>query len=241
MAYTYRDNLNNTLNGMADDDFIYGYGGDDTLYGRTGDDHMSGGTGNDTYFIDSASDVFVESVDAGTDRVNASVNYTLGANIENLYLYDMATKATGNALNNTIYGNSNANILSGLAGRDILYGGVGQDRFVFSESGLDNRDTIVGFSHADDTIVLRDILDGVTDAGLKGLFFTGGVLDTRLYFEGAGYTGNGNQHSGIYNNTTTGMIYRNPTDNIIRDSVQVCTVGVATAASLDNTDFVYSV
>ena len=41
----------------------------------------------------------------GTDTVNASVDPTLGANLENLRLYGSATTGTGNALANTITGN----------------------------------------------------------------------------------------------------------------------------------------
>jgi hypothetical protein len=84
----------------------------------------------------------------------------------------------------------------------------------------------------------------VLNSSLNGLSFTAGVLNAGKYFEGAGYTGNntGGQVSGIYNNTTTGQIWYNPTDNSVNsgDSVLICTVGSTTAASLDNTDFVYT-
>ena len=46
------------------------------------------------------------------------------------------------------------------------------------------------------------------------------------------------QPSGIFNDTTTGNIYYNPT-GVTGDIRADCTVGVA-AVSLDNTDFVYS-
>ena len=159
---------------------------------------------------------------------------------------------------NTISGNDSANTLAGLAGRDTLYGdygndtlnggtgndtlngGAGQDRFVFGVSGPTNYDTIDGFSHSDDTIVLRDALDSITDSSIKGLSFTGGALNSGLYFEGSGYTGSGTQASGIYNDTTTGNIYYNPTSGTSGDSVVICTVGVAAATSLTYTDFVYS-
>ena len=122
-----------------------------------------------------------------------------------------------------------------------MTGGNGLDRFVFSESGGLNQDTIADFSHKDDTIVLQDRLDGGANSAINGLAFTGGVLNANKYFEGAGFTGNGSQLSGIYNDTSTGNIYYNPTSGVAGDSVVICTVGVATATSLDNTDFVYSV
>ncbi len=250
---------NDILDGGAGNDKLYGGGGSDTLYGKagndtldggTGNDTMSGGTGNDTYVVNSAGDIVSEGAGCGTDRINAYVSDTLDANVEKLYLYGTAADGTGNALNNMIYGNAYANTLSGLAGNDTLYGmggndklygGSGQDRFVFGESGSANRDKIFDFSHPDDTIVLKDILDGTTNSSIKGLSFSGGVLNAGDYFEGDGKTGNGlDDASGIYNNTSTGAIYYNPTDHVGGDSVLICTVGVTTAASLDNTDFTYS-
>jgi len=86
---------------------------------------------------------------------------------------------------------------------------------------------------------LRDFLDGLTNSNIKGLSFTSNVLNTGSYVEGTGSTGNGTESSGIYNNTTTGEIWYNPTSNTAGDSVLICTVGAA-AASLDNTDFGYA-
>jgi Ca2+-binding RTX toxin-like protein len=221
---------------------------------------MAGGTENDTYYVDSLGDSVNEAASAGTDRVYASVNETLDANVEYLYLSGTATTGTGNPDNNLIYGNTNANLLSGLSGVDSLYGnegndtltggagndylngGAGQDRFVFSESGSANRDTIDDFSHTEDTIALMDVLDGVVDSVITGLSFNDSdVLLSGWYFEGAGFNGNGAHLSGIYVDTSTGSIWYNPTSNIAGDSVLICTVGVASAASLDYTDFVYSV
>jgi Ca2+-binding RTX toxin-like protein len=272
---------------------------------------MVGGAGDDIYYIDSECDIISEAANAGTDRINVYVNYTLSANVENLYLYGTAITGYGNALDNTIIGSSNNNYLygqsgndslygqagtdslygdegndylnggndtdyldggsgtdyleggngidclygnagndtlsgdagndtlSGGVGTDYLYGGSGNDRFVFSESGSVNRDTIGDFSHADDTIVLMDILDGSANSAINGLSFTSNVLNAGSYVEGAGKTGSGTTDaSGIYNNTTTGEIWFNPTSNVAGDSVLICTVG--TPALLDNTDFIYS-
>ncbi len=130
--------------------------------------------------------------------------------------------------------------MSGGAGNDTLNGGAGTERFVFSESGPLHQDTLVDFSHTYDTIVLQDKLDGVTNTAITGLVFNNGVLNSANYFEGAGLTGNGLESSGIFNDTTTGNIYYNPTSGFDGDAAVICTVGTVTAASLDNTDFVYS-
>ena len=249
---------NDNLYGLGGNDSLYGGAGNDILTGGTGNDSMSGGAGNDLYIVDSAGDVIVEAAGEGTDRVNTYVNYTLSNNVENLYLFDAATNGTGNAQGNIIAGTGSANNLSGLSGNDTLYGydgddnltggagndylsgGNGQDRFILAESGLSNRDVIADLAHLNDSIVLKDIIDGAINLAINGLAFTGGVLNAAKYFEGAGSIGNGVQDSGIYNDTTFGNIYYNPTSGVAGDSVLICTVGAPTAASVDNTDFLYS-
>ena len=51
---------------------------------------------------------------AGTDLVNSSVTFTLGANVENLTLTGVGNiSGTGNTLNNIIIGNTGANAING--------------------------------------------------------------------------------------------------------------------------------
>ncbi len=107
---------------------------------------MSGGLGNDTYVVDNAADVVTENLNAGTDTVETSVSYTLSANVENLTLTGLAAlNGTGNALANTLTGNSGDNRLDGGAGADTLVGGDGNDVL----NGDADDDLIVGGDGAD--------------------------------------------------------------------------------------------
>ncbi len=120
---------NNLLTGAAGFDTLDGGAGNDTLVGGAGNDVMIGGTGNDTYNVDSAGDVVTETSTIPTeiDTVNSSIDYTLGANLENLGLMGTAINGTGNSLNNLIIGNASNNYIFGDIGNDTLNGGAGDD------------------------------------------------------------------------------------------------------------------
>lgn len=74
---------------------IIGNSRDNILDGVTGADTMIGGLGNDTYYVDNAGDTVVELAGEGKDTVNASISYTLGANVENLTLLDFSKGEKG--------------------------------------------------------------------------------------------------------------------------------------------------
>jgi Ca2+-binding RTX toxin-like protein len=155
---------NDTLAGGTGNDSLSGGAGNDRLDGGSGTDSMTGGTGDDVYVVDNAGDTVVELPNAGTDRVEASIAYTLPTNVENLTVTGSAALAgTGNGLANRIVGNAGKNTLKGLGGNDELTGGgaadklsggSGSDTFVYlkttdSRAGKTRRDTIADFAKGD--------------------------------------------------------------------------------------------
>ena len=146
--------LANTLTGNAFDNSLYGEGGNDTLDGLAGADEMHGGHGDDTFVVSDGADVVGEKPGQGTDTVNASINYTLTAEVENLNLTGAAGLAgTGNALGNVLKGNSAANMLNGLDGNDTL-------------DGLGGGDTLAGGKHDDTYLVgAGDVVVEATNEG----------------------------------------------------------------------------
>lgn len=123
-------------------DTLVGTSGNDILDGDLGADSMSGGDGNDIYIVDNAFDSVTESSDSPSqiDTVQASVSWTLGANLENLVLTGVsAINGRGNDLRNFITGNDAANVLDGAGGADTMTGGNGSDTYVVNDSG----DTVI--------------------------------------------------------------------------------------------------
>lgn len=157
----------NTLAGAAGDDRLTG---NDVLNGGAGVDTMLGGEGSDRYVADSTGDVLLESPDAGNDIVVASLDWTLGDNLEVLVFNGTsAFIGTGNTLNNRLTGNGGDDLLSGLAGRDALLGQDGADTLI----GGEGRDVLVGGADGDRFLfeTAGDGVDRITD-------FTPGLDDT---------------------------------------------------------------
>ena len=149
----------NVLNGMAGDVTLVGNDGNDTLQGGGGADSMAGGDGSDYYYVDNAGDVVVEDAGGtGWDQVESSITYTLTANVEELDLLGTANiNATGNELDNYIYGNSGNNLLSGMAGNDTIDATAG------------GKDTLQG-GDGDDVYWINTVGDVIieTNAGASG-------------------------------------------------------------------------
>lgn len=150
-----------TLTGGAENDVLLGYDGNDSLNGGAGADTMFGGAGDDTYVVDNAGDVVDETTTAGADAggvdlVQTSVNYTLGAFVENL------TAATGSA-NLTLNGNAVAggNVITGNAGNNVIYGGDdGATGSGANAVAATAADTLIGGA-GNDTYIIREGADDV--------------------------------------------------------------------------------
>lgn len=156
-----------TLTGNSQNNHLWGLEGHDNLNGLGGNDTLEGGLGNDIYRIDSLTATILEYLNQGTDTINASISYTIGANLENLNLLEgtAARDGTGNSLNNIITGNSADNILNGGGGNDFLYGNAGTDSLLGGDGddwlyGGNGNDILTG-GNGNNTFVYK----AMTDAG----------------------------------------------------------------------------
>ena len=187
------NSLNNVITGNAGNNTLTGMAGNDTLNGGAGSDVMIGGTGNDTYVVDVAGDSVTEAANEGTDTVQSSITYTLGANVENLTLTGSASiHGTGNELDNVLTGNSGANTLTGGAGNDTIDGGTGNDTMIggigndtyyvnatgdiVTENAGEGIDTI----NSSVTLTLGANVENLTLTGSSSIHATGNALDNIL-------------------------------------------------------------
>ncbi len=204
------DNINASLTGNELNNILTGNFGNNTLNGGLGADTMIGGDGDDSYFVDNTGDVVTENAKEGTDRVFSTINYTLGANVENLVLSGTAVTGTGNGLDNSLTGTAGNNTLDGMAGNDLLTGGLGADRMLGGAG--------------DDTYVIDDAGDravethnGTSDDGGKDTvqsyisFHLGAFIENLALIGGAMVNATGNS----LNNVLTG----NTNDNVLNGDV----------------------
>ena len=162
-----------TGNGNALANIITGASGADKLDGKAGADTMVGALGNDTYTVDDAGDQVVELSGEGIDLVNSSVDYTLGANVENLTLVGAALNATGNGLDNILKGTTGVvnSRIDGGAGADNMFGYEGDDTYVVDSTG--------------------DIVNEATGGGVDTIETTLNTLTLRTFVEKLVFTGTG--------------------------------------------------
>ena len=174
----------NKLYGFGGNDTISGGDGIDLLDGGSGDDSMAGGEQSDTYLVSSAGDKISEAAVYGRDEVQSAIDYTLGANLEDLVLMGFASKGTGNALgnymtggalNSTLNGGGGDDSLIGQGGDDSLIGGDGHDDF----DGNGGDDTMAGGAGVDYYRV-DDAGDMVIEAANQGTDYVFSTIDYQL-------------------------------------------------------------
>ncbi len=203
---------NDVITGGAGNDILNGGAGNDTLDGGAGNDTLTGGAGNDTYGIDSVSDSITELANQGTDTVQSSITWTLGANLENLTLTGTtAINGSGNTLNNTITGNSANNILNGGGGADRLIGGLGNDIYIVGSGDMITEQANAGSDtvQANITWILGTNLENLTLTGTDAINGTGNTLDNTITGNSAnnilnGASGNDTLDGGAGNDFLTG-------------------------------------
>jgi len=183
--------------------------GDNVLDGGLGNDTMTGGLGNDTYVVNATGDVVTEALSAGTDTVQASISYVLGANLENLTLTGLLSiNATGNMLGNVLTGNDGNNVLNGGTNNDAMTGGDGNDTYfvdstadVVTEAPGEGTDTVnATFTTANLTYVLGADVENLVLGGALVTHGTGNALDNALTGNAAANTLDG----GAGNDTLNG-------------------------------------
>ncbi|WP_244649737.1 calcium-binding protein, partial [Pseudovibrio japonicus] len=169
-------NIENVL-GSAGHDEIIGDGKDNVLEGGLGDDTLQGGLGADTLDggdgIDTASYAdYHDATSVSMIRLGATSGNTGVAagdillNIENV---------NGSAGQDTIYGSSDSNVIDGRKGDDHLYGGWGNDTYVYN------------LGHGDD-IIYEELRGGDHDKLALGV----GITLEDVHFRRVGGTQNSN-------------------------------------------------
>ncbi|WP_404338976.1 hypothetical protein AB2M62_07430 [Sphingomonas sp. MMS12-HWE2-04] len=156
------DSIDNVIRGLGGNDSLYGRDGNDTLEGGAGGDYLSGDGGIDTAsYASSSSGVLVGLADGTALGGDAKGDYFVS--IENV---------TGSKFNDALTGDSNSNVLSGMAGDDRFYLSAGYDL-------LDGGDGV-------------DTLDASGATAALSLYFDAGYYDPYYgyYTPGAGWVAN---------------------------------------------------
>jgi len=126
-----------------------------TLAGNSGNNILDGGAGSATVTYANYNSYTGITVDLSLTTAQSLNGQDTLLNIEN---------CIGTIYNDTLRGNSSANVLEGNVGNDTLTGRMGNDTFVFAISG-NGIDTITDFSSGDRIIVTGATLSGTIAAG----------------------------------------------------------------------------
>ncbi len=151
---------NDFLSGDAGNDTLFGGAGDDLIEGGIGDDTLSGGFGSDTLSyiypgvavtVDLALTTKQDTLGAGRDTLSGFENLIGSKGDDTLYGDSEDNVITGGEGSDTLYGLDGKDILVGEVGDDFLYGGVGEDNLSGGQGDDLLNGYIAGGDPADDT------------------------------------------------------------------------------------------
>src|SRR4029077_15865157 len=154
-----------------------GSNGAETLYSSGGPNTLIGLGGDDLYYVNNAADVVIEAPGGGNDTVLASVDYTMPADAEGLYMIGSGLTGTGTNNADSLLSSGGPNTLKGLGGDDLYY--VNNTADVVIEAPNEGFDSVI-----------------------TSLSYTLPANVEALYLTGTGLTGTGN--SGANTLVTTG-------------------------------------
>jgi trimeric autotransporter adhesin len=254
---------NNYLNGAAGADTLVGGLGTDTyIVDNAADTVVEAANAGSDWIYASVTETLALNVENLLLTGAAAINGTGNTSANSLYGNSAANVLMGLAGDDVIIGQGGNDTLQGGTGADTIYGGTGidilravdnvpgddfaEDRFVFNTAlnGFTNVDSIDrsnftqgGGEGVDDQIELDNFI-------FTNLFSTAGTnsgsLGASYYFEGTS-SGNGLFDSvGIYNNTTTGELFYNPSFGVANDSTLFADVNVGGSAVLSAEEFTLS-
>ncbi|WGM48763.1 hypothetical protein KOAAANKH_03670 [Brevundimonas sp. NIBR10] len=189
-------------------DILYGESGEDILSGASGDDFLGGGRGSDVLDGGAGTDTAVYSdltIAVDLDLVggrSVSAGQDTLISIENVYGSRWNDTLRGDTAANLLFGADGADVLIGRDGDDVLVGGTGADVL----TGGIGRDTFV-FGAGDGTDVITD-------------FRLGGERDTLSIFGYAGYRE-------LRQTSDGALIVLSDTDTILLQGISAANVSAA--------------
>ncbi|MFI0843499.1 CHRD domain-containing protein [Mesorhizobium sp. IMUNJ 23232] len=141
--FIFAGNVNETINGTAGIDDLFGAGGTDVINGLGGNDHLLGETGNDTLVGGAGADHLHGG--SGVDTAsyagsNAAVNVNMwtetytGGHAAGDELFSIEN-LTGSSHNDILVANDVNNVLNGAAGADSMKGLAGDDTYFVDNAG----------------------------------------------------------------------------------------------------------
>jgi Ca2+-binding RTX toxin-like protein len=152
-----KGNVNDTLNGTARDDYIYGLDGDDTINAGGGNDYVYGGNHNDSLYGQAGHDRMYG--EAGIDHLDGGDGHDLldgGTGNDTLLGGAGEDDPWGGEGNDVLDGGTGWDELHGGLGSDTLTGGADKDYFYWdSRSDAISGDIVADFEAGTDLLVMN--------------------------------------------------------------------------------------